>query len=246
MRGVDTTVESGTDKAAMDGASASRSWKERVVAGALTAVAVWAVLFWPDRDDPSGAILGGFSALIAVSIGLAAVDRSRPLPKREGLERVQVGGFALGLGLLLGLGNLAANFAIAQLDPLIHEGMIDRWAQFSAWSMIVAEPMLEEIAFRLVLMGGLGWLLANFVEDRQIVFAVALGVSALLFGVAHILYPMPVGGSVGTLHAAAVVVKSAGAGLVLGWVFWRWGLPYSIVCHGMANAAHLLLYPTVY
>lgn len=89
-------------------------------------------------------------------------------------------------------------------------------------------------------------LIARRVGDQRTVFHIALGVSALLFGLAHILYPMPAGGAVRTVHAIAVVVKSAAAGLLLGWVFWRWGLPYSIMCHSMANAAHLMLAPALF
>lgn len=29
----------------------------------------------------------------------------------------------------------------------------------------------------------------------------------------------------------------------MGWIFWRWGLPYAIFCHCAANAAHMLLQP---
>ncbi|MGH9794241.1 MAG: CPBP family glutamic-type intramembrane protease [Candidatus Acidiferrales bacterium] len=43
-----------------------------------------------------------------------------------------------------------------------------------------------------------------------------------------------------------VVVKSTAAGLLLGWVFWRWGLPYSIMCHFTANATHLMLAPALF
>jgi hypothetical protein len=35
------------------------------------------------------------------------------------------------------------------------------------------------------------------------------------------------------------VTKYTLAGLPLGWIFRRWGLPYSILCHMAANAAHL-------
>jgi hypothetical protein len=35
------------------------------------------------------------------------------------------------------------------------------------------------------------------------------------------------------------VTKYTLAGLPLGWIFWRWGLPYAILCHIAANAAHL-------
>jgi membrane protease YdiL (CAAX protease family) len=48
------------------------------------------------------------------------------------------------------------------------------------------------------------------------------------------------------VHALGVAVKSSAGGVVLGWVFWRRGLPYSIACHGLANAVHLLAWPAIF
>lgn len=127
--------------------------KDSLIVATITAVVVSAVLYFPDRDDASGSVLGGIAALVAVALGLAAVDRARPLPARDWWARGRMAGVALGVGILLGLGNLLANFSIGMLDPLIHQRMVERWAKFSPWSMVVAEPMMEEIAFRLVLMG---------------------------------------------------------------------------------------------
>lgn len=230
----------------MSETAAARPWKQRLLAAAVTSVAVYLVLYFPDRDDPSGAILGGFSALVAVALALAAVAQFRPLPWRSGLEHARLAGLALGLGATLGVANLSANYGIALLDPSIYERMVERWAQFSPWSMVIADPIMEEIAFRLVLLGGMAWLVARFTDDRRLILFVALGVSALSFGLVHILYPMPVGGAVGLLNASGVVVKSGAAGLLLGWIFWRWGLPYSTVCHSTANATHLLLAPALF
>lgn len=97
---------------------------------------------------------------------------------------------------------------------------------------------LEEIGFRLFLMGGMAWLLSRSTDDRRSVFLVALAVSALVFGPLHLLRP-----PAGLLDATVVVLKAGTAGLLLGWVFWRWGLPYSIVCHGTTNGVHLLAVP---
>jgi membrane protease YdiL (CAAX protease family) len=43
-----------------------------------------------------------------------------------------------------------------------------------------------------------------------------------------------------------VALKNSAAGIVLGWVFWPKGLPYSIACHSMANAGHLLAAPLLF
>lgn len=57
--------------------------KDSLIVATITAVVVSAVLYFPDRDDASGSVLGGIAALVAVALGLAAVDRARPLPARD-------------------------------------------------------------------------------------------------------------------------------------------------------------------
>ena len=58
--------------------------------------------------------------------------------------------------------------------------------------------------------------------------------------------PMPAGSALAALYTSGVVVKSGVAGLVLGWLFWRWGLPYAIVCHFVANGLHKVLEPMAF
>jgi hypothetical protein len=53
--------------------------------------------------------------------------------------------------------------------------------------------------------------------------------------------PMPADSLLANYYRAALLAKYTLAGLPLGWIFWRWGLPYSILCHVAANAAHLVL-----
>ena len=64
----------------------------------------------------------------------------------------------------------------------------------------------------------------------------------MLFGVAHIFY----GGVDGAAYAVGMAVKSSAAGVVFGLVFWRWGLPHSMLAHCAANGAHLLLMPALF
>ncbi len=220
----------------------ARSWKERLVVAAAIAIAIFALLYFPDRDDGSGAILGGLLALIPVALALAALAQIRPLPSRSTAAHLRLAGLALAVGVVLGVANLGVNYGMAVWDARIYEQMVARWAKFSPWSVVIAEPIMEEIAYRLVLLSGLAWLIARFTDDRRTIFYVALGVSALLFGVAHIFY----GGVDNPLYALGMAVKTGGAGLLLGWVFWRWGLPYAAVCHCAANAIHLLLMPVLF
>jgi membrane protease YdiL (CAAX protease family) len=214
----------------------------RFLVAAAIAATVSLLLYFPDRGDESGAIVGGLSALIGVAIGLAAVVKYRPL--RESPPRVHVRRMALtlGLGVGLGLANLLVNYGMAVWRPAIYEQMVSRWALFSPWSIVIAGPIIEEIAYRLVLLSVFAWVVARFTDDPRRIFYTALGLSSSLFGLAHIFY----GGVDDPLYALGTAVKNAGAGVLLGWVFWRRGLPYSIVCHAAANATHLLLMPLLF
>ncbi|MEO6331816.1 MAG: CPBP family intramembrane glutamic endopeptidase [Gemmatimonadaceae bacterium] len=219
-----------------------RSRRETLLAAAATAGVMGVAHYFPDRDDGSGSILAGLSAFVAVALGLAAVATARPLERRSASDHARIAIFSIGLGIALGLANLSANYGMAMLDPAVHQGMVERWANFSPWSMVVTGPMTEEIIFRLLLMGGVGWLASRFTKNPRTIFLVALGVSASAFGLVHIFY----GGIEGLLYSIVVAVKAGAAGLVLGWIFWRWGLPYSFACHGTANAVHMLLIPAVF
>jgi membrane protease YdiL (CAAX protease family) len=213
-----------------------------LIAAASIAIAVSILLYFPDRDDGSGAVLGGFSALVASALGLAAVARARPLPRRTAAEHLWLTALALSAGVVVGIANLGANYSMSLMDRTIREQMVTRWAEFSSWSVVVVEPIMEEIAYRLVLLGGLAWIVSRFTDNRRTIAYLALGVSALLFGVAHVFY----GGVDAPLYAVGMAVKSSAGGVAFGWVFWRWGLPYSIVCHCVANATHLLLMPALF
>lgn len=214
----------------------------RLVTGVAAAAAVSLLLYFPDRDDGSGAILGGLCALFAVPLGLAAAATYRSLPPRSAVEHLRLAPLTLGLGAGLGIANLLTNYGMAALDAGIREQMVTRWARFAPWSIVVSGPIMEEIAFRLVMLSGFAWIVGLFTGNRRTIFHVALGVSSSIFGVAHIFY----GGVESPVYAVGMTVKSAAAGLVLGWVFWRRGLPHSIACHGTANAVHLLLMPALF
>lgn len=214
------------------------------LAALATATFMFLTLYYPDRDDPDGAVVGALFALVAVPLGLAAVAHIRRLPRRSATGHAKIAGLALLAGVALGIGNLLANYGIASIDVAIRERMVEQWSRYSFWSMVVAGPLVEEIAFRVVLLGGVAWLMARFMDDDRRVFWTALVASALVFGVMHIIYAGRVPEDV--LHAVGVVLKTSAAGLLLGWVYWRWGLPYATLCHMVANAAHLALMPLLF
>ena len=133
--------------------------------------------------------------------------------------------------------------ADAAIRALLHE----HFAEPLTWARVVSVAVVEEIAFRLFLMSVVAWIAARFLNKARTVFLTALIVSAFLFAVGHLLgRPLPTDSAVSALYVLGVVVKSGVGGLVLGWVFWRWGLPYAMVCHFAANGLHKVFEPMLF
>jgi hypothetical protein len=222
--------------------ASSQPWATRLLIAAATAAAVFLLLYFPDRDDGSGATLAGLAVFPGVALALAPLAKYRPLPKRSPREHGQLMLQALVLGLGLGIANLLVNYSLAISRTAVYDQMVSRWARFSAWSVVVSGPIIEEICFRLILLVALAWLAARFTNSLGTITFVALGASSLSFGVAHIFY----GGVEDPLYVVGMALKSGAAGLLLGWIFWRRGLPSSIGCHCAANGTHLLLMPALF
>src|SRR6185436_2964675 len=110
--------------------------KDRLLVATATALAVFALSYFPDREDGSGAILGGLSAFIGVAIALGPATTYRALPKRSTTEHIRLLPLSVGLGVGLGLANLLTNYGMAMWKPAIHMQMVARWARFSPWSVV--------------------------------------------------------------------------------------------------------------
>lgn len=180
-----------------------------------------------------------------VVLGFAAASRVRPMSNREGIERLRFAGWSLSIGALIGITNLAVNLGMASLHPTVHRFLLDRLSQLPRYASTIAAPVIEEVSFRLFFMSAVALVVAQLVEDQRVVFWTALAVSTLVFGLMHILRPMPESLDAAWIYRSGITLKSGFGGLLLGWIFWRWGLGYAIACHFAANAAHLLLEPLV-
>ena len=88
----------------------------------------------------------------------------------------------------------------------------------------------------------LGWLAARLLRNRRATWVVALVVSALLFGAAHLPAWLAAAHVTFGLVAGVLVLNGVG-GLLLGWIFWRWGLPYAILCHFVGDVVVQALGP---
>ena len=93
--------------------------REKLLFAAAIAAAVFALSYFPDREDASGAIVGGLAALVGVAIALGPATTYRDLPKRSTAERIRLLPLSLGLGIGLGVANLLTNYAMAMWKSAI-------------------------------------------------------------------------------------------------------------------------------
>lgn len=194
------------------------------------------------EDVASFAIAGAVGAALVV-VGFAAARRCRTLSRLAGVQPARLALLSLAIGAGLGVANLAANWAIAASDPAIRALLVERMETLRPRPLIglVAAPLVEEVVMRLFLMSVIAWVVSRFTKRAMPVFAIALVGSAFVFALLHLDRPLPADPMLADFYRAALVAKYTLAGLPLGWIFWRWGLPYAILCHVAANGAHLAL-----
>ena len=213
---------------------------------ALSAAAAWlafmtGLIIGREADDLASFVIGAVIGAAFVMLGFAAASRTRMLPGDISSRRAHYAALAVTAGLGLGLANLAANWGIGNAHPTIRELLVQRFATLNPVVAVVAAPLMEEVAVRLFLMSAIAWVVSCFTKNSSAVFVIALCASSLVFALLHLGRPFPGDAELANYYRIALVTKYTLAGLPLGFVFWRLGLPYAIVCHAVGNATHLVV-----
>jgi membrane protease YdiL (CAAX protease family) len=154
-------------------------------------------------------------------------------------------GVALLIGVVMGGILLGALMLLASVEPQLKARLAARVDQpaWMPWALAVEASILEEIIFRLFLLSGVVWLAAWLFGGKKkkkqqeagknapaTVVWVAVGISALVFGLAHL--PSWVAAATPTpLLIAAVLALNGIGGVVLGRIYWYWGIEAAILCH---------------
>jgi Type II CAAX prenyl endopeptidase Rce1-like len=217
-----------------------------IAVGAAWSAFMTGMLILGEIEDLGSFLIAGGSGAVLVSAGFAAAWRCRPLSPDHTRYPPRLMLLSLAAGTVLGLANLGANWAIAEADPRLRELLARRMAALRPLDGLAAAPLIEETAVRLFLMSVIAWVVSRFTKRSGLVFAIALVGSALVFALLHLSRPFPADQALASFYRAALVTKYTLAGLPLGWIFWRWGLPYAMLCHAAANAAHFALMRTVF
>jgi hypothetical protein len=192
-------------------------------------------------DNPASFAVAATVGAVIVALGFAAASRSRVLPQRSHTNRVRLVFQSMAVGGAVGLVNLAGNWAIAETDPALRALLVERISAKEPWEVLVTGPMMEEVVFRLFVMSVMAWFVYRNAKGARHAFAIVLVGSAVIFAVPHLERSLPDASMLAAYYLGALMVKYTLLGVPLGWVFWRWGLPYAIICHSGANATHMAL-----
>jgi hypothetical protein len=192
-------------------------------------------------DSPASFGVAGTVGAVIVALGFAAASRCRLLPQRSHKHRVRLVFLSIAVGGAVGLINLAANWAITEADPALRALLVERIMAKEPWEVLVTGPMTEEVVFRLFVMSVMAWFVCRVTKRVGLAFVIALIGSAAIFAFPHLERPLPDHPMLADYYRVALMTKYTLLGVPLGWVFWRWGLPYAILCHSAANATHMAL-----
>jgi membrane protease YdiL (CAAX protease family) len=180
---------------------------------------------------------------IAIAIGLFLAGRvGFALPILKGLlqDKTPPGHFKSIIGLSIGMGILAAAlvivFSFLFWDTSLT--LLNVEMSVATWKALLATfygGIAEEVLCRLFLMTLLVWistLIRKTPEGRPTNIGVWVGIvlSSILFGFGH----LPITGDIVALSPAVVVravLLNTAAGIVFGWLYYRYGLESAMVSH---------------
>ena len=194
-----------------------------------------------ELQDPGSVLIAAVAGAAAVWLGFAAAAPCRKLSPATNAERVRRVSVSLAAGIVLGLINLGANWLIANHHPTLYALLVRRFQALGVVAGVVAAPLTEEILVRLFFMSAIGWIVWRLSGRCGAAFWIALLVSSVVFASLHLARPFPGEPGLVAFYRGSLLVKYTLAGLPMGWLFWRWGLPYAILCHAVVNGTHLAL-----
>lgn len=213
---------------------ADHSERESTVAlgGAWLAFVLALCLALPQPPQLLHVAIGSGAGALLITVGLAAASRCRIVPTHSPRQRTVLAALAALAGGALGFVLLTVLVYLAQREPALHARFAGRLTE-PAWRPLALgfeSSILEEVMFRLFAMSVVAWLVSRLLRNSRVTFVIALALSAVLFGLAHLPAWLAATHTTPGLVGAVLLLNGAG-GLLLGWVFWRWGLPYAIICH---------------
>ncbi len=187
---------------------------------------------------------GGVIGAVLIVSGFAAARRCRVITGRPPGRRLAYGAASAVAGAILGAALVTVLVVLARVEPALRARFLHRAGEplWRPLALAFESSVLEEIAFRLFALSAVAWIVGRALGRRPAAFAVALGVSTLLFALAHLPAWLSLSAPSAGLITGVLALNGAG-GVLFGWVFWRWGLPYAILCHAAGDLVTQTLGP---
>jgi len=202
------------------------------MAGTWVAFCVALVLAVPQPPNPLHIAIGALGGALLIVVGFMAAFRCRPIHARTPAQRAKRAALSLVAGAILGGLLLALLVALAHNEPALRSRFAGRVSEplWRPWALGFESSILEEVTFRLFAMSVVAWVVSRVTKRPAVIAGMAIVVSALLFGAAHVPAWIAAGHTPPLLIAGVLLLNGIG-GVLLAVIFWRWGLAYAIVCH---------------
>ena len=180
--------------------------------------------------------MGSLLGALLVILGFSAASRCRGISQHSASQRTKLTALAVLAGLAVGSVLLLILVALARREPALRARFSGRLGEptWRPWALGFESSIVEEVVFRLFVMGLVAWLASRFMRSSRGPFFIALVASAALFGLAHLPAWLATAHATPALVGTVLLLNGLG-GLVFAWLFWRWGLPYAIICHFVAD-----------
>jgi len=211
----------------------------------LFVAALW--LASPRPIQPGFFLIAAAIGGLAVWLGLAAARRvGTGALILDGTVAAPLAARRLAISIAVGVASGAVLLAVlvyllVPIEPALATRLKARIGAPSwlPWALAVESSILEEFALRLFLLSSLAWLLARGWRNvRATVSPVAswsaITVSSLVFAAVHLPAWLATTAPSAILIASVLTLNGV-AGIVLGYLYWRWGIESAVLAHFAAD-----------
>jgi hypothetical protein len=214
--------------------------------GTWVAFVCAAGLALPQPPAAAHLALASVVGAVLILVGSAAAANLEPTDETQPSSRVTRVALSVLLGLLIGGALLFVLRLGVSFEPALRARFASRLGEpwWRPWALAFESSILEEVVFRLFALSVITWCVHRVLRREVTAFAIGLGGSALLFGLAHV--PAWIAATQATpLLVVAVLLLNGLPGVLLGWLYWRWGLLCAIACHFAADVVVQAIGPRV-
>ncbi|MFD2444983.1 CPBP family intramembrane glutamic endopeptidase [Bacillus sp. CGMCC 1.16607] len=112
--------------------------------------------------------------------------------------------------------------------------------QLGLWTRVTSGGITEEVIFRWGLLSLVMWLFSLLISSETTVFWIAITVTGMIFGLAHLPGNLAAGCKPSVMLVTTAIIGNLWVSVFCGYLFWKYGLIAAIIVHILF---HVLWYP---